>query len=268
MSEALGQSVLVENRPGAETLVGTRYVKQAKPDGYTLLAQADGFTAGPTLRDNSGYDPLKDFAGIGLMLRAGQVMYVGADAPFTSASDFIAQAKSEPGRVTYAHGGVGTPMHLSGMQFVYKTGTDVVAVPYNGSAAAYPDVAAGRVDTIFAGYAGGASYMQAGKMRPLGVTGEARLSVLPDVPTLKEQDIDLVYHYWLGLLAPAGTPDKAIESLSAALKHALQSEAVLENYRVTGSEAMWMPPGQFNEFLAKEVDAAVAIGKAVKVAGR
>lgn len=254
MGEMLGQTVLVENRPGAETLVGTRYVKQAAADGYTLLANADGFTAGPSLRDNSGYDPLSDFTGVGMMLRAAQVMYIGADKSYSSVSDFTEHARKNPGLVTYAHGGVGTPMHLSGMQFVHKAEVDVVPVPYNGSAAAYPDVASGRVDTIFAGYGGGAAYMQAGKMRPLGVTGDDRMAMLPDVPTMKEQGVDLSYYYWLGLMAPSGTPELALERLSQALKYALESKEVLDNYQAKGAEAQWLTPSQFNEFLAQEVE--------------
>src|SRR5690606_23699052 len=144
-----------------------------------------------SLRNDAGYDPLKDFKGIGLMLRAAQVMYTTTGSSFNSAKEYVAKASAEPGRLSFAHGGRGSPMHLSGIQFVYKTGLNIIEVPYNGTAAAYPDIAAGRVDMMFGGYDSGISYIRSNKMKALAVTGDKRLDTLPGVPTLKEQGIDL-----------------------------------------------------------------------------
>ncbi|AHG64136.1 Bug family tripartite tricarboxylate transporter substrate binding protein [Advenella mimigardefordensis] len=255
MGEKLKQTVIVENRNGAETQIGTRYVKNARPDGYTILAQAEGFTATPLLRPGAGYNAITDFTGIGMMLRAPQLMYVGSGEPAKSVTQFIERAKASPGQLTYAHAGLGTPMHLSGAQFIQKTGIDVVAVPYNGSALSYPDVASGRVNTIFAGYSGGLSYLASGKMRPLGVTGERRMPALPNVPTLKEQGVDFTYYYWLGLVAPAGTPKEVISKLYEGLKYAVSSDEMHERYQVEGAENLDLSPEQFNTYLTEEAEA-------------
>lgn len=264
MGEKLKQTVIVENRNGAEAQIGTRYVKNARADGYTILAQAEGFTATPLLRPGAGYEPIKDFTGIGMMLRAPQLMYVGSGEPAQTVRQFIERAKTSPGQLTYAHAGLGTPMHLSGAQFIHKTGIDVVAVPYNGSALSYPDVSSGRVNTIFAGYSGGISYLKLGKMRPLGVTGEKRMPALPDVPTLKEQGIDFTYYYWLGLVAPAGTPDDAIQKLYEGLKYAVASKEMKKRYEVEGAENLELSPDQFNTYLKNEAAENVKLIQTVK----
>jgi len=265
MSEYLGKPITVENRPGGELLVGTRYVLGAKHDGYTLLAQADGFTAVPSLRNDAGYDPMKDFTGIGLMLRAAQVMYTASGSPFNSAKEYVSMAAADPSRLSFAHGGRGSPMHLSGIQFVYKTGLNIIEVPYNGTAAAYPDIAAGRVDMMFGGYDSGISYIQSKKMKALAVTGDMRLATMPNVPTLKEQGVDLSYYFWLGLFAPSGTPPQAIQRLSEALQYALKQKDVLERYKTSGAEVVNLSPDQFKAFLKNEVSHVENVVDALKI---
>jgi tripartite-type tricarboxylate transporter receptor subunit TctC len=168
-------------------------------------------------------------------------------------ADFVARAKANPGKLNYAHGGLGSPLHLGAAQFVSQTGIDVPAVPYKGSGAALPDVASGRVEVLFAGYSGGAPYLQGGKLKPLGVTGTQRLAALPDVPTFKEQGVAFTYYFWLGLLAPAGTPKEAVQKLAEALKYATSSKELTERFRAEGSEPMPASPEEFNAYLAKEV---------------
>jgi tripartite-type tricarboxylate transporter receptor subunit TctC len=253
MGEKLGQSVIVDNRPGGDTLLGTRLAKDAPADGYTILAQANGFTALPALKLEPGYDPIKNFTAIGPMLRSAQVMWASVEEPDRSVADFIARAKANPGKLNYAHGGVGSPLHLGAAQFIYQTGIDVPAVPYKGSGAALPDVAAGRVNVLFAAYTGGAPYLQAGKLKPLGVTGTQRLAALPNVPTFKEQGVDFTYYFWLGLLAPAGTSKEAIQKLAEALKYATSSKELTERFRAEGSEVMPGSSEEFEAYLAKEV---------------
>lgn len=253
MGEKLGQSIVVDNRPGGDTLLGTRLAKDAPADGYTLLAQANGFTALPALKLEPGYDPIKHFTAIGPMLRSAQVMWTGTEQPDRGVADFVARAKANPGKLNYAHGGLGWPLHLGAAQFVSQTGIDVPAVPYKGSGAALPDVASGRVEVLFAGYSGGAPYLQGGKLKPLGVTGTQRLAALPDVPTFKEQGVAFTYYFWLGLLAPAGTPKEAVQKLAEALKYATSSKELTERFRAEGSEPMPASPEEFNAYLAKEV---------------
>jgi tripartite-type tricarboxylate transporter receptor subunit TctC len=252
MGEKLGQTVIVDNRPGGDTLLGTRMAKDAPADGYTLLAQANGFTALPALKLDPGYDPIRNFTAIGPMLRAAQVLWTSTGEPDRSVPDFIARAKAQPGKLTYAHGGLGSPLHLAAAQFVHQTGVDVPAVPYKGTGAALPDVAAGRVDVLFAAYAGGAPYLQSGKLKALGVTGTQRLAALPNVPTFKEQGVAFTYYFWLGLLAPAGTPKDVVQKLADALNYATSSKDLVERFRAEGSEPMPATPEEFNAYLVKE----------------
>lgn len=252
MSEKLGQSVIVDNRAGGDTLLGTRLVKAAAPDGYTILAQANGFAAMPAIKTDPGFDPLKDFVAIGTMLRSPLVMYVGSDQPDHSVRELIARAKANPGRLSYAHGGVASPPHSSAAQFVQQTGIDVLVVPYKGVGNALPDVAAGRVTMIVAGYSGGLPYIQSGKLRPLAVTGTKRIPALPNVPTWQEQGVNFSYSLWLGLLAPAGTPKDVVHRLAEALKYATGSREINERLRAEGLEAMPASPDEFQDQLAKE----------------
>jgi tripartite-type tricarboxylate transporter receptor subunit TctC len=252
MSEMLKQSVVVENRAGADTLLGTRLVKNAPADGYTILAQANGFTALPALRLDPGYDPVKDFRGIGLMVRSPQVMLVASEQPYRTLEEFVSRAKANPGALSYASAGVGGPPHLGAALFFHHTGLNVVHVPYKGNGAALPDVAASRVDTIFGAYAGAASYLQGGRMRALGITGTKRLAALPEVPTFREQGFNYSYYFWLGLLVPAGTPKDAIARLADALHFATRSKDIEERLRDEGSESMSMSPEEFQEYLVDE----------------
>lgn len=251
MSEKLGQPVIVENRPGADTLLGTRIVKSLPADGYTILAQANGFSVLPAMKLDPGYDPLKDFTGIGPMLRAPQIMVVGASQPDRTLQDFVARAKS--GKLLYASAGVGGPPHIGAALFLQQTHLDVEHVPYKGNGAALPDVAGGRVPMIFGAYVAMAPYIQGGQLRPLGVTGNARIAALPSVPTFKEQGVDYTYYFWLGLLARAGTPHEVVEVLSEALRYATTSKDLAERFRAEGSEPMSISPREFDDYLTKEV---------------
>lgn len=220
IEEVLGQTVIVENRVGGESIIGTRKVGDANPDGYTILAHANTFIATPQFKQDPPYDPIDGFRGLGIALLSGQVIYTGADQPDADATELVARAGTNPGVVTYAHGGSGSPMQMSALQFSQEQHLDMREVPYKGTGPAMPDVATGRVDIIMAGYAGGQPFLESGAMRALGVTSDERMPALPDVPTLKEQGIDFSYYYWLGFFAPAGTPDDVVEKLNAAIRQA------------------------------------------------
>lgn len=265
MGERLGQTVLVENRPGAESMLGTRQAKDAPADGYTLMSHSSALAALPALKVDPGYDPVKHFTAIGPLLRAAQVMYVGGSEPDKTVPEFIARAKAQPGKLTNAHGGVGSPQHLGAAQFTQQARLDVVGVPYKGTGAALPDVAGGRVTSTFAGYAGGAPYLQSGKLRPIGVTGNQRLVALPDVPTFKEQGIDFTYYFWLGLFAPAGTPRDVVLKLADALSFATSDKDLTERFRKEGSEAMPATPDEFNAYVAKDVADMARLMRELKI---
>jgi tripartite-type tricarboxylate transporter receptor subunit TctC len=254
MGESLGQSVVVDNRAGGDGLLGIRYVMTQPPDGYTLLATAGTIAIQPAVKQNVGYDPVKDFAGIGPMVRSPVMMVVGPDQPDKTARDFIARAKAAPKSLTYASAGVGTTTHIGAAMYLQQAGLDLLHVPYKGNGAAMPDVMAGRVAMIFEAYGSGAPKVKAGQLRALGVTSTQRLPGLPDVPTLAEQGVpNFSYYLWLGMLAPAGTPKNVVQRLSVALQAALASKELVDRFAADGSEPMKMSPDEFNDFMRSEV---------------
>jgi tripartite-type tricarboxylate transporter receptor subunit TctC len=254
MSEALGQPVVVENRTGADGLVGIRYVKTVPADGYTMLGTAGTVTIQPSVKLEPGYDLVRDFTGIGPMIRSPVLMLVGADTQYRTLQDFVASAKANPGQLTYASAGVGSTTHLGAALFLRQAGLQVLHVPYRGNAAAMPDVLAGRVSFIFEGYGSSVGSVRDGKLRPLAVTSTSRLATLPEVPTIAEQGVPgFNYYLWLGLLAPAGTPPERVAKLSQALQTALSGADFRERMRVEGSEPMPMSPEAFNDFLRQEL---------------
>jgi len=251
MSEKLGQTIIVDNRPGADTLTGTRQAKEAAADGYTILAQANGFSSLPTVRRDPGYDPLKDFTPIGLMLRSPLVMSVGAEQPDRTLADFVARAKSH--KLTYATGSVGGPTHIAAAMFIQAAGLDVALVPYKGAGLAMTDVVSGRVDMIFDGYISSSGHLKSGRLRPLAVTSLARIAPLPGVPTFQEQGLNFTYALWLGLVAKSGTPKEAIGRLSDALAYALNSKDLNARFRAEGSDPSFVTPEEFGRYLKNEV---------------
>ncbi|HSW16678.1 MAG TPA: tripartite tricarboxylate transporter substrate binding protein [Ramlibacter sp.] len=250
MGEKLGQSVIVDNRPGGETLLGTRLVKDAPPDGYTLIGQASGFTLFPFMRSDTGYDALKDFAPVGIMLRAPRVVVVSTEKPYRNLPDFIAAAKG--GQLTYGSGGVGTPSHIAMESFAQALGLRLTNIPFRGTGAALPEVAAGRVDVMFDAISSSRSYIEGGKLRPLAVSSDKRVPLLPDVPTITEQGVPYTNVFWLGLLAPAGTPRDVVQKLADAMKAASDSPDLRARFQADGSDPTHVGPQEFGAFLRKE----------------
>lgn len=265
MEENLGQTVIVENRPGGDTLVGTRIVKAAPADGYTLFSSANGITLMPQMKLDPGYDPVKDFTGIGFMTRSPLIIEVGAEQPDQNLSDFISRVKAAPGTLSYGHAGFGTPPHIAAAAFLHSAGLDMLSVPYKGNGAAMPDVIGNRLEMIADGYISSASFIETGKLRPLAVTSPTRIAPLPDVPTLKEQGVDYTYTLWLGLLAPSGTPKEVVDRLSEALKYAIGSEDLSARFRSEGSDPSFVTPEEFNDYYRKEVEQMVQLAEDLKL---
>jgi tripartite-type tricarboxylate transporter receptor subunit TctC len=257
MRETLKQQVIVENRAGGDGLIGIRAVKAAPADGYTLLASAGTIAMQMAIKLDPGYDLTKDFTGVGLMGRSPFLLVVEPNQPYKTVADFVAVAKSDPTKVSYASAGVGTMTHVAAEVFLQKAGVSnktLLHVPYKGNGAAMTDVMSGRVTTIFEAYASSSGKIKAGQLRALGVTSAARISALPDVPTFTEQGVpDYTFHTWMSLVAPAGTPSAVVQRLSEALHAATTSTAIRDRYRDDGVEAIYMPPNEFNQFLAREV---------------
>lgn len=263
LAEKLGGTVIVDNRPGAGGALGIRLVKDAPADGYTLLAQTNSLTALPAMNANPGYDVVRDFSPIGTILQAPNIMAVGAAQPFRNVNELISAARTK--NLSYATAGLGSPLHLNGALFAEKRGLSLLHVPYKGSALAYPDVASGVVTMTFGGYAGIAPYLQSGKMRALAVTSPMRLPALPDVPTLGEQGVALNYSFWVGLLAPAGTPDAVVRTLSDALRGVLRMEEVRSRFHNDGALTWETTPADFSTYLAKEVVEIEDLARKLKI---
>ena len=254
MSERLGKPVIIDNKAGADGLLGIRYVKTQPADGYTLLGAAGTVAIQPEVKLDPGYDLVKDFTGVGPMVRSPLLLVEGTSQPDKTIADFVARAKAAPDKLTYASAGVGTTTHLGAAQFLQQAGVKAMHVPYKGNGAAMTDVIAGRVTMIFEAYGSGASKVKGGQLKALGVSSSNRLPGLPDVPTIAEQGVPgYSYYLWLGLLAPAGTPKDVLAKLSDALHFALNSRELSDRMREDGAEPMIMSPDEYNDFLKRDV---------------
>lgn len=230
LSKALGQPVLVENKPGASGNIGNQYVAAAPPDGYTLLLSYNGFHVGnPHLFKNAGWDPIKDFAPIGMVARSPQVFVVNAKLPVNSIKELIDYARAHPGKLDYASSGNGSVPHVAGELFKQITGTKIEHIPYKGAGGAVQDLAAGQVDMYITSAAGVMPQIKAGRIKALTVTGDTRLTSLPDVPTAKEAGLQgFELDSWFALYAPKGTPDPIVQRLHTELDKLLSDPALIK----------------------------------------
>jgi len=265
LSAGLGQQVVIENRPGAGSTIGTKSVATADPDGYTLLFGSSGSLAvAPALYGNFDVDPRKAFAPIATVALLPHVFVVAPAVPANTVAEFIAYAKANPGKLNYG-AGLGTPPHLLGTLFKVKAGIDIVYVPYKGSAASITDLLGGQTHMTIDGLTGLYPLIRDGKVRPLAVARPERWPALPDVPTLKESGFpDFVIDAWTGVVAPAGTSSEIIAKLNGAINAGLQSEETKANLAKFSAIAKLSTPAQFASFLSDEM---VKWGDIVKLAG-
>lgn len=235
MGKHLGQSVVVDNKAGAGGNIGSVAAARAQPDGYTvMLATVASHGLNSALYDNIGYDPIKDFAPVGLINTSPSTMLVPLDSPFKTVADYVEHAKANPGKLTYASGGVGSSQHLAGASFKTRTGVDILHVPFKSTAPALTDVMAGRVDMIIT--TGAMAPISSGKVRPLAITSTSRIQALPDVPTFDEAGVkDFYMDSWYGVVAPAGTPRPVLVKLNEALVKALQNPDLRQKFVDMGS---------------------------------
>jgi tripartite-type tricarboxylate transporter receptor subunit TctC len=265
LQEALGQSFVVENRPGGGSIVGTDVVAKSDPDGYTLLMMSNTHTVNETLIPNKPFDLMRDFAPITGVSYSDLLMVVHPSVPASSVREFIALAKSKPGALNYASSGNGTPYHMAGELFKAMAGVDIVHVPHKGSDQARTAVIGGQVQMMFDAVPTMAAQAKAGKVKALGTTGMKRSSVTPDLPTLDEAGVKgYESGLWLGLMAPAKTPRPVLEKLNAEVNKLLDSADVKQTMAKQGATTMGMSIGQFDKFLREEI---VKWGKIVKISG-
>jgi tripartite-type tricarboxylate transporter receptor subunit TctC len=267
LQQALGQPLIVENRPGAGGNIGADLVAKSAPDGYTLVMGAIATHAiNPALYGRLPYDPLRDFRHVALIVQVPNVLVVNNDLPARSVRDFIALVKSNPGKFDFASGSTGSTGHLAGELFKQMTGTYMVHIPYKGSAPAVADLIAGRVHLMFDNLASALPNIRAGKVRALAVTTLGRSSFLPDLRTLDESGLkgfDMTT--WWGLMAPAKTPEQVVERLSTETLKALDTPELKERLRAMGSEPPRVrTPQAFTAFVQKELK---TYGELVKRSG-
>jgi tripartite-type tricarboxylate transporter receptor subunit TctC len=264
LAEGIGQPVVVENRPGAGGTVGSTAVARAPADGYTLLYGSSSTLAiAPSLYRDLAYDPRTAFAPISLVSRGPIIAAVNAQLPAKTLKDFIALAKSSPGRINYGSAGSGTPPHLAAELFKTVAGVDLVHVPYKGGGPAVSDLAGGQVQVCFEGLPTLLPHIKSGKVRALAIAGAKRDPALPEVPTFAEAGLPgYDANFWNGLVAPAGTPAEVIARLNSVLVQALATPEVHAALVRLGLEAAGTTPQQFGDFIAAEIDKWARVVKA------
>jgi len=264
LTETLGQSVVVDNRPGAGGNIGADLVAKSAPDGYTLLMGTVGTHAiNPSLYAKMPYDHVKDFAPVVLVAGVPNVLVVNPSLPVNSVADLIKLAKAKPGTINFASSGNGTSIHLSGELFKTMTGVDMTHVPYKGSAPALADLIGGQVQVMFDNLPSSLPQIKGGKLRAIAVTSTKRAPALPDVPTVAESGLPgFEASSWFGILAPAGTPAPIIARINGEVNKWLQSPEGKQQLATQGAEAAGGPPEQFSAHIRTETDKWAKVVKA------
>jgi tripartite-type tricarboxylate transporter receptor subunit TctC len=262
LSEPLKQQIIVENRTGASGIIGTDYVAKSAPDGYTFVFIFDTHSVHQALNPKLPFDPLKDFAPVMIVGTAPMVITTGTMKPYKSFADVLKAAKAKPDTVTIGNVGNGSLAHLATIVLNQAAGVKLVPVPYKGGGPLSVDVMGGQVELAFASTAAQAQHVKGGKMRALVLTGDKRSHTMPDVPTLKEQGIELVAHAWWGILAPAGTPRPIIDRMVSELNKAIKLPDVNKMLTETqGMDVVALGPEATQKWIA---DNMARWGKVVK----
>ena len=253
MARELGQPVIVDNKPGAGTVIGNDFVAKSAPDGYTLLLASFAFAVMPSVQPKLPYAGIGAFAPVVLIGRSPNVLLVNASKPFRSVADLVAAARKDPGALSYASFGNATSAHLAGALFAHLAGVDLTHVPYRGSGPALTDLLAGRVDMLFATAATVAGAVSGGRLRALAVTTAGRSAAYPDLPTVAEAGVPgYAAEGWYGLYAPAGTPREVIDRLNAAANQAVRAEAFQRQLAEEGLSIVGGQPAQLDEYVRAE----------------
>ncbi|MFM7011389.1 MAG: Bug family tripartite tricarboxylate transporter substrate binding protein [Betaproteobacteria bacterium] len=254
LEKELGQPIIVENKPGGGSNIGSDFVAKAKPDGYTLLIGTVANATNMGIYKNLGYDTARDFAPITQIMSSPSVLVVNNNLPVRSLSELIEYAKARPGKLSYASSGAGGMQHHAGELLKLRAGIDVIHIPYKGAAPALTDVIGGTVDFGFKTASGVMPAILSGKVRPLAVAGSARLAQLPDVPTMAEAGMpDLEADSWNGLFAPAGTPPAIINRLADATIAILKTPEIKERFAAISATPVGSSPEEFSTYVKAEI---------------
>jgi tripartite-type tricarboxylate transporter receptor subunit TctC len=265
LQASLGQPFVVEDRPGAGSILGTEAVRQSAPDGYTLLMMSNTHTVNESLVPDKPFALMRDFVAVAPVNYSDLVMVVHPSVPAKTLAEFIALAKSKPGQLNYASSGTGTPYHMAGELFKAMAGVDVVHIPYKGSSGARTDVLGGQVQMMFDAITTMAPNVEAGKVRALGTTGKVRSPVLPEVPTIAEAGVPgYEAVIWLGIMAPAKTPKDIVEKLNAEITRICNAPEMKAAWAKQGAVAMSMSTAEFDRYLRDDIEKWARV---VKISG-
>jgi tripartite-type tricarboxylate transporter receptor subunit TctC len=251
---ALGQPFIVDDRPGAGSVIGTDAAAKSAPDGYTLLLMSNTHTVNESLVPNKPYALLRDFVPVAPVNYSDLVLVVHPSVAANNLSELLALAKSKPGKLNYASSGPGTPYHMAGELFKAMAGLDIVHVPYRGSSQARTDTIGGQVDMMFDAVTTMSEFAKAGKVRALATTGKVRSSVLPNVPTMSEAGVPgYEAVIWLGVMAPKGTPPEIVRRLSTEITTIIGRPDVRDEWVRQGAVAMKMNPEEFSRYIVDDI---------------
>lgn len=265
ITEYLGQQVIVDNRPGAGTNIANEYVARSPADGYTLLINTAAVAINMSLYKKVPFDTLRDFVPISVFSQSPNILVVHASVPAKNVKELLALARAKPGALNYSSAGSGTTQHLTAELFKLRTKTDIVHVPYKGSAPSMAALIGGEVSLSFANIPAIFSHVKSGRLRPIANAGPKRSDLMPDVPTMKESGVDGVeVVVWYGVLAPANTPLEAVNTLAAAIRKAAQSPDIKKRLVDQGAEPVGNTPEEFSKLLHEEVTRWAEV---VKVSG-
>jgi tripartite-type tricarboxylate transporter receptor subunit TctC len=266
LQDALGQSFVIDNKPGGGSVIGTDIAAKAPADGYTLLMMSNTQTVNETLIPNKPFALLRDFVAVAPVNSSDLLLVAHPGTGINSVADLLAKAKAQPGKINYASSGPGTPYHMAGELFKYMAKVDMVHVPYKGSSGARTDVLGGQVDLMFDAVTTMAEHVKAGKVKALATTGRARSTVLPEVPTVSEAGVaGYEATIWLGLMAPKGTPKDIVDKLHAAVNQALRQPEVRQAWAKQGAVPLILSTSEFDKYLHDDIQKWGAVIKAANI---
>jgi tripartite-type tricarboxylate transporter receptor subunit TctC len=254
LQESLGQTFVIDNRPGAGSLIGTDAVAKSAPDGYTLLLMSNTHTVNESLIPNRPFVLMRDFVAVAPINYSDLVLVAKAGLPQSTLPELIKAAKAKPGSLSYASSGPGTPYHMAGELFKAMAGLSIVHIPYRGSAGARSDLLGGQIDMMFDAIPTMSEHIKAGKVKALATTGKARSAVLPDVPTMAEAGVPgYEATIWLGLMAPRGTPPAVVAKLNAEIGKITANAEVRRAWTAQGTTAMTMGVDEFTRYINDDI---------------
>jgi tripartite-type tricarboxylate transporter receptor subunit TctC len=265
MTESWGQPVLVDNKPGANTVIGSDALAKSPPDGYTISLAASTHATVPHLMANLPYDPIRDFTPVASMVTTQLVLVLNPAVPANNLLEFIALAKAKPDTLNFAAVGTGSSTHLAAEVFKSVTGVKMRHVPYKGTAPALTDLIGGQIQLNFDTPVTSIPHLQSGRLKALAITGKTRLAALPDVPTFAEAGLpEYDFQIWFGVLAPAGTPKDIVDKLSTEIGRILTLPDVRQQLASQGLDVAYRTPDQFKSLIRADLE---RFGKVIKAAG-